>query len=573
MINLRAKPFFLDEEGVKWVEETEASMTMHEKICQLFVDPLMSMSREELKLFLEKYPIAGASFRALQFDNETAWDIMGELQEQSKIPLLYAGNCESGSNGAIRGGTLVATGAQVRAARDEKIAYNVGYVLGKETAAVGFNWSFGPVGDILMNWRNSLINTRAYGDNAEFVSQCVEAYNKGCMESSVIPCLKHFPGDGWEERDQHLTIGNIGLSCEEWDKSFGKVYKTSIDNGVLSIMVAHFTLPSYQRLLNPSLKNEDMLPACLSEELVHGLLREKLNFNGLAVTDQTKMMGYYGMRRTEALPKTIAAGCDIILGINDMEEDYAAIKAGIEQGVITQERLKDAIYRILATKAAIGLHIKKQTGNLRPEKESMKCIGCEEHLDMAKDAAQKAITLVKNTKHQLPIRPDQYRKIGVFILDDSLSSPNDLMGKGVASGGGIHTKQTVLDSLKEVGFEPEEMISSINKGKMSDFTKKYDAVMIFADMTGFARTNSIRLIWPSPMSSCYPWYIHEVPVVFVSLNYTNHLIDVARVPSFINAYNNRPDTIKETIKRITGEAQFEGQYEENVWCDCWDTHF
>lgn len=573
MVNLKVKPFFLDDEAIKWVEETEASMTMHEKICQLFVDPLMRMSREELISFLEKYPIAGASFRAVQFDNETAWNIMGELQERSKIPLLYAGNCESGSNGAISGGTLIASGAQVRAARDEKIAYNVGYVLGKETSAVGFNWTFGPVGDILMNWRNSLINTRAYGEDADFVSKCVEAYNKGCIESKVIPCLKHFPGDGWEERDQHLTISNNGLSCEEWDKTFGKIYKTSIDNGVLSIMVAHFTLPAYQRVLNPSLKDEDMMPACLSEELVTGLLREKLNFNGLAVTDQTMMMGYYGMRRAEALPKTIAIGCDIILGINDMEEDYASVKAGIEQGVISKERLKDAIYRILATKAAIGLHIKKQNGNLRPEKELMKCIGCEEHINMAKEASQKAITLVKNTKKQLPIRPEQYKKIGVVILDGSLGSPSNLMGKGVASGGGNHTKEVIMNLLKEAGFEPEEMKSSMIKGKVSDFTEKYDAVMIFADVTGFAQTNSIRLIWPDPMSSCYPWYIHEIPVVFVSLNYTNHLIDVARVPVFINAYNNRPETIYEVIKRITGEADFEGKYEENVWCGCWDTHF
>jgi len=572
MVNLRENPFFLDEEGVKWVEETEASMTMHEKICQLFVDPLMGMSREELISFLEKYPIAGASFRAMQFDNETARDIMAELQESCKIPLLYAGNCESGASGAIRGGTLVATGAQVRATRDEKIAYNVGYVIGKETSAVGFNWSFGPVGDILMNWRNNLINTRAYGDDADFVSKCVEAYNKGCMKSKVIPCLKHFPGDGWEERDQHLTVGNNGLSCEDWDKTFGKVYKTAIDNGVLSIMVAHFTLPAYQKLINPFLRDEDMLPAPLSEELVNGLLRKKLKFNGLAVTDQTAMMGYYAMKRSEALAKTIAAGCDIILGINDMEEDYASVKLGIENGIITEDRLKDAIYRILATKAAIGLHTKKKAGSLCPPKELLNCIGCDEHLAMAKEAAKKSITLVKNTKNQLPIKPEQYKKIGVFILDSSLSS-NNLMGKGVASGGGEHTKEAIFSSLKEAGFELEEMTCSTQKGKVSNFRSKYDAVMIFADVTGFARTNSIRLIWPSPLPSCYPWYIYEVPTVFVSLNYTNHLIDVARVPAFINAYNNSEDTIKETIKRITGEAQFEGKYEDNVWCNCWDTHF
>ena len=75
-------------------------------------------------------------------------------------------------------------------------AYEVGRITGKEISAVGYNWSFGPVGDILLNWRNSLINTRAYGEDADFVSQCVEEYNRGCMEYGVAPCLKHFPGDG-----------------------------------------------------------------------------------------------------------------------------------------------------------------------------------------------------------------------------------------------------------------------------------------------------------------------------------------------------------------------------------------
>ena len=113
----------------------------------------------------------------------------------------------------------------------------------------------------------------------------------------------------------------------------------------------------------------------------------------------------------------------------------------------------------------------------------------------------------------------------------------------------------------------------MNKGPVKALKNKYDAIMIFADISGFAQTNSVRLMWPDPMSSCYPWYIHDVPTVFTSFNYTNHLIDVSRVPAFINAYNNRPDTIEETIKRIAGIEPFEGTYDESVWCGTWDTRF
>ena len=159
------------------------------------------------------------------------------------------------------------------------------------------------------------------------------------QEYGVVPCLKHFPGDGWEERDQHLAISNNGLTCEEWDKTYGKIYQTAINHGVLSIMAAHFTLPAYQKKLNPQLEERDMQPACLSRELIGGLLRGRLGFHGLVVTDQTKMMGYYGMSRLDAIPLSIACGCDMILGINDIEEDVEAMKAGLKSGIVTEERL------------------------------------------------------------------------------------------------------------------------------------------------------------------------------------------------------------------------------------------
>lgn len=573
MVNLRANPFYLDEGGVRWVEETVASMTLHEKICQMFADPLMGLDRDELHEFLAKYPLGGIPFRAAMFGNEEAQDIMAELQERAKIPYLYAGNFESGPNGALRDGTLVASGAQVRATRDARYAYEVGRIIGEEGEAVGYNWSFGPVGDILMNWRNSLINTRAYGDDADFVSACVEAYNKGCMEHGIIPCLKHFPGDGWEERDQHLAIANNGLNCEEWDATFGKIYRNSIANGVLSIMVAHFTLPSYQRRFNPNLEDKDMQPACLSKELVTDLLRGQLGFNGLVVTDQTKMMGYYGMSRQEAVPWSIACGCDIVLGVNDMEEDYEAMKRGIEQGVITLDRMNDALYRILGCKASVGLHNRKKENWFRPGREKLSVIGCEEHQNMAREVAAKAITLVKNTKNQLPLSPKKYHRIGVFGLTGNVGKQKSIYGQGVQSGGSDETTGYVMETLRRYGYEPELMQSSMNKGKIVALKAKYDAILLFADISGFAQTNSVRLMWPDPMSSCYPWYIHDVPTVFVSFNYTNHLIDVSRVPGFINAYNNRPATIDETVKRIAGLAEFEGSYDEDVWCGTWDTRF
>ena len=104
MVDLRGNPFYLDEVGERWVKETEAAMTPHEKVCQLFADPLMGKSREELIQFLEEYPLGAIPFRAALYGNEEAQDIMAELQERAKIPYLYAGDCESGPNGALKRG-------------------------------------------------------------------------------------------------------------------------------------------------------------------------------------------------------------------------------------------------------------------------------------------------------------------------------------------------------------------------------------------------------------------------------------------------------------------------------------
>ena len=108
----------------------------------------------------------------------------------------------------------------------------------------------------------------------------------------MASCIKHWPGDGTEERDQHLVLGVNELSVEEWEESFGQVYRNHINNGVMSIMAGHIALPEYQKALVPGLEDKDILPATLAPELINGLLKEKLGFNGLVVTDATHMLRY-----------------------------------------------------------------------------------------------------------------------------------------------------------------------------------------------------------------------------------------------------------------------------------------
>ncbi len=148
-----------------------------------------------------------------------------------------------------------------------------------------------------------------------------------------------------------------------------------------------------------------------------GLLKERLDFNGMVITDASHMLGMSSaMRREDYVPGAIAAGCDMFLFFNDMEEDFSFMLNGYKKGVISEERMQDALRRILGLKAKLNLHKKKADGSLLKTEKDLEVIGCQEHLQMRAEAADQSITLVKNTFNQLPIRPETHRRIRLYYL-------------------------------------------------------------------------------------------------------------------------------------------------------------
>ncbi len=567
LVDLRAKPYNLSEEQVQWVEDTIAGMTDEEKVGQLFTNLFHfgqdgfsgnQLSNEEI---LDTYHIGGARYHG--GSKEQVQSLLNGLQTHAKIPLLVAANCDAGGNGASKDGTYIASAAHAEATGDPQVAYNVGLVSAREATALGVNVNFDPAVDILQNWRNTIVNTRAYGTNADSVIKYTSAYLDGLTaERDVIQCIKHFPGDGTEERDQHLVLGVNELNCEEWDASFGRVYKHHIERGVEMIMAGHIALPEYQKRLRPDLEDKDIMPATLAEELIQDLLKEQLKFNGMVITDASHMLGMSAaMRREDYVPGSIAAGCDMFLFFNDMDEDFNFMLNGYRKGVITEERMQDALRRILGLKAKLNLHKKKAEGTLLRSPEDLDIIGCPEHLAMRADAADKGITLVKDTWNQLPIRPETHKRIRLYYLEGEtggiMQSSNSL--------------DTIVAELEGRGFEVTVNDGSSRvKGSTLKYREEVDAALIFADVIGYAAENNYRIRWRAPMSNEVPWYVCEVPTVFVSLNFTTHLHDVTMVKTFINAYHNNPEIIKQVVDKIMGESEFKGTPNENVWTEKWE---
>ena len=566
LVDLKAAPYNLDDDQIAWVEDTLGSMTLDEQVGQLFTNLFFfgvdsfSGNPYTAEEIIEKFHIGVARYHGGKAAEVQA--LLNRLQAASKIPLLIAANCDSGGNGAMNDGTYIASGAQTEASGSTQVARNAGYVSGREMRAIGANLNFDPCVDILFNWRNTIVNTRAYGTNAADVIKYTIPFVEGQRESDILTCVKHWPGDGTEERDQHLVLGVNELQPEEWEASFGEVYRAHIANGVEMIMAGHIALPYYQQQLNPALKDADILPATLAPELINGLLKTNLGFNGVVITDASHMLGMTSaMRREDYVPAAIAAGCDVFLFFNNLEEDFGFMKAGVEKGVITKERLDDANRRVLGLKAKLRLHEKQANGTLLTKPEDLAVVGCDEHLRMRDEAADLGITLVKNTLNQLPLNPKDHRRIRLYHLSGEKGGMFDVSDALV---------NTYVQLLTERGYEVTINDGTTRvKGPTLTYRDEVDAALIIAEVVGYGAQNNYRIVWKTAMSNECPWYVWEVPTFMVSHNYTTHLHDATMVKCYVNAYHGNESNVRATLDKLEGKSEFKGKPNDLVWAGKW----
>lgn len=577
MVNLAAQPFHLDDEGVRWVHETIDSLTIEEKIGQLFINLNTRFDPEYLDGILDGYHVGG--IRYMGADAATVQEHIRYAQNRSKVPLLVASNPEMGGFGSADDGTLVSTHLQAGSTPDKSVARAMGRVAGVETAAMGCNWAFAPIVDIHYNWRNTVISTRAFGNTPDIVIERAKEYFDGLSESKTVAAIKHFPGDGVDERDQHVVMTYNTQTVEEWEASFGRVFREMIGHGVQSIMIGHIGAPALSRKFRPGIRDEDILPASLAPELLQDLLRGELGFNGVILTDASMMVGMtQAMKRRDLVPAAIAAGCDMFLFFRNAEEDFQYMLEGYRSGVITEERLQEALERILGLKASLGLH-RTPRSELVPQPEALAVIGSEAHHAVAAEIADKTVTLVKDTQGNLPLRPETHKRIRLYGVS------GDADFTGVDPNGYLAIAQ---DELEKAGFEVHVFKNAKQRQAEGEegvyfhtvladeangqYAERFDAAVIVANVAGFAQEASIRIKWSTPMAAEIPWYVTEVPTVFISLNQPNHLIDVPMVKTVVHAYNPSREAIHAAVQKITGASPFVGTFNDNVWCGTFGTN-
>lgn len=584
MVNLKSMPYNLSYPDVKWVKDTIKNMTPEEKVGQLFFQLTASQEESYLKELVEKYHLGGCRYNPLTAEKLAKQNEI--LQKYSKIPLFIACNPEKGGDGVCSDGSEVGSAIKVGATGKVEYAEAMGRVSGEEMWAVGCNMAFAPVVDILYNHRCEEVLSRSFGNSPERVAEMGVAYMRGLHKTEGIAATaKHFPGNGLDYRDAHISNNINGFGLDEWMKTYGQVYKTLINEGLDAIMGGHILMPTLIRDIKGNVPSEDILPATLSYDIMTSLLRERLSFNGLVVTDASHMVAMTNrMKRVDMLPLAINAGCDMFLFFNDPDEDYNTMLKAYQEGVISERRMEEALTRILGLKAKLGLHKKKDYQANSADLTTI--IYNNEHKSYFSAISRDAITLVKNLdKNVLPLSPERTKKIMIVPIGGSENALTPLL-KMYAGGGG---KQTPAEKLKERlekrGFEVfiyespiERMKEMIKRGEkpslnlyfagkhsIEDFVSGQDLVISLFDVM-----NGPPSFGLSKGGGEIPWYVHELPVIGISVNKPTILADCPMIRTYINAYDSRDATMDALVDALL-TGNFKGKDPIDSFCGMWDT--
>lgn len=547
MADLKQRPFYLNKKQEEWVRKTIEKLTLEEKVGQLFCVMGGDYTTEELADMVRSGKVGGVLYRPAPAEEiRKRYQI---LDDAAKVPLLKAANLEEGGTGAVSDGTLFGWPMMVSAADDDGMVEKFAKVCAVEGRRAGINWSFSPVCDIDLNYRNPITNVRSYGSDPERVKRNTEIYVRTMQECGMAACAKHFPGDGVDFRDHHLHPTYNSLSAEEWYASYGKIYRNLIQNDLLSIMAGHIVQAGVAKDINPLLTFEECMPASQSRELLTGVLREKYGFNGVITTDATIMGGYcMAMERRYALPRSIMAGCDMIVFNTNFEEDYGYLLAGVGEGLLTKERLDEAVERILALKARVCGRdtTDKKEEPIEAERWHRECAG-------------KAVTLVKHRQPQvLPVTREKYDIIRLISL-----------GKNEVSDGSI--REMAGEYWLKKGFEVEYYNPYEDNLHGCKNLSKRRLTLYLANYEQASNQTEVRIHWCEKHALDMPRFLNEEDCIFVSFSNPYHLQDVPRIKTYINAYTATRDTVYAVMEKLAGESSFEGVSPVDAFCGIPDT--
>lgn len=547
--DLGKPPFNLDPAAQAWVSQTLDRLRPDDRLRHLFNLLSVGDDPEAIARVQAFRPGGITRMRGGDIAHERA--VIDDFNAKARVPLLVSADLE-GSRMSLKGGAEWPNPLALAAIDDPDVTETVSRMMAEEARAAGINWSFTPVLDINAAWRSPIVATRGFGSDPEVIARHALAQMREFQRHGIASAVKHWPGEGYDDRDQHLVTTINPLSMDEWEASFGRLYRGAIEAGVLSVMSAHIALPAFVReQTGGDAGVEAFRPASISRFLNEELLRKRLGFNGLIVSDATSMAGLGAWsKRSEHLPEIIASGCDVILFSNDPEQDLRFLEAALADGRLSWQRVEEAVMRQLGLKAALGLHAAVEPPR-RTDPEVAR--------GYAGEVARRAPTLVKDVQDLLPLDPETHKR--VLVISGGIVFP--FLAKPLPF--------SLPEMLADKGFE-----IALYEPEMNVRAETFDLILyLFGDEALLTR-GRIFLDWLG-LTGCFgaamARHWHEIPTVMISFGYPYLLYDAPRVPTYINAYSTTETMQRAVADLLNGEGEWNSNSPVDPFCGLEDARY
>ena len=493
----------------KKIDEKISNMTLDEKIGQMLMLEFRNWEDEngelkevtelndDIKNAISKYKIGGVILFAENVrDTEQTTKLTHNIQkaaiESGLDPLLISIDQEGGIVVRLGTGTSLPGNMALGASRDKKLAYEYGKIIAEEIKALGINVNLAPVMDTNNNPNNPVIGLRSISSDPKLVGELGSEVVKGLQDNGVSAAIKHFPGHGDTATDSHLGLPVVDKSYEEVKNLELIPFDKAAKEGVDMIMTAHISYPQLEKDTVISQKDGSVIgiPATLSDDIITGIIRKKMNYDGIVITDAMKMQAiadHFG--EEEAVIMAIRAGVDIPLmpALLQKNEDLLKldsiinrIKSEIELGNISENQLNNSVYRILDLKYRRGILDLDQYNKPIEEKieNALKVVGNKEHFEKQREITDKAITVTKNINNALPMYPKKGEKVLIYTPYEN-EVPGFNYGFEKLQEEGVIDKDAKLDvftfqNYKDKSKEAEEILKN--------YAKEYDYIIAVSEI-------------------------------------------------------------------------------------------
>jgi beta-N-acetylhexosaminidase len=382
---------------------------------------------------------------------------LNALQRVSSLPLLVGADLETGAAFRARGGYFLPNGIDlggatafpyemgIGASRDSALAYAMGRVTALEGRALGIHMAFAPVVDVNNNPKNPVISIRSFGENSRLVSTLSAAFVRGVEENGMLATAKHFPGHGDTEQNSHLELARVNASRAELDTVELPPFRAAINAGVSGVMTFHGYIPALDTMNTA---------ATLNPRIMTDLLRGNLGFRGIVVTDALDMNGVLGgMTMAEVTQRAVLAGADVLLMPTDNVGAIDAVVDGVRTGRFPESRIDASVRRLLAAKHRMGLDRDRYV-----DVQAMRSVvGDSAHVAVAQRAAERAITLVKDSLGLVPLGrlPKTARIVSLTV------APKADLGAGATFNAEL---TRAFPSLRALTLSPESLFGASSAG-------------------------------------------------------------------------------------------------------------